>query len=800
MTRVRRGCGPVVAALIAAHATWRLADEEIPADGPRSDAGPEPGAARHGPAHDPPPDARVRGALHGGAARARADLPDANRRRAARLLGDGGIGGGRGEHALRGRHGRGRAGGEVRRALGRDRQGLRSQRDRAGGPLRADRARRAGRRGPRQGAVDQGRAHPAQRVVDGRAPRRPGLRGRDPADRRDPDRRRGLEPGDREPRDGRLGVGRGRRRLPEGLDAAARARLLRALGASVGPGEDLHPAQVLFQPHPGAGVRREERGALHARGVDHRGAARGAPDAGGGGPAERVQAPRPARARDPRLRRGARPGVVRQGHAEPGAHLRPRATGRRRREDRRRVLEDAQHHDRRRAGGDEGPDLPPRAHGVRGRVRHDLRPGGARAGAGRARGAGRLRGERAGRPEGLRREAVKRVLVTDGLSPVGVDYLRKEGLEVETVPTLAEAELVARLRGLHGLIVRSATRVTRAVVEAGPDLVVIGRAGAGVDNIDVDAATERGVIVMNTPGGNTIAVAEHTIGLLLALARNLPQAHGALKAGRWEKSRYAGVVGLGRIGSEVARRALGLSLKVIAYDPYLPREAAERLGVESVELDDLFQRSDFISIHTPLSKDTRNFIDEAQFARMKAGVRIINCARGGVVNEAALAAAIRAGRVGGAALDVFEQEPLPAGHPLLGLDQVIVTPHLAASTEEAQSTVALAIAEQVAAALLRGMVLNAVNMPSADAETLRELAPYFTLAERLGSFLAQLAEGRMAEARLAYGGGLAEQPTDALKLAFLRGLLNVILEERVTDVNAPLVARARGLRVVETSG
>ncbi len=403
---------------------------------------------------------------------------------------------------------------------------------------------------------------------------------------------------------------------------------------------------------------------------------------------------------------------------------------------------------------------------------------------------------------------MKRVLVTDGLSPVGVDYLRKEGLEVETVPTLAEAELVARLRGLHGLIVRSATRVTRAVVEAGPDLVVIGRAGAGVDNIDVDAATERGVIVMNTPGGNTIAVAEHTIGLLLALARNLPQAHGALKAGRWEKSRYAGVevynkvlgvVGLGRIGSEVARRALGLSLKVIAYDPYLPREAAERLGVESVELDDLFQRSDFISIHTPLSKDTRNFIDEAQFARMKAGVRIINCARGGVVNEAALAAAIRAGRVGGAALDVFEQEPLPAGHPLLGLDQVIVTPHLAASTEEAQSTVALAIAEQVAAALLRGMVLNAVNMPSADAETLRELAPYFTLAERLGSFLAQLAEGRMAEARLAYGGGLAEQPTDALKLAFLRGLLNVILEERVTDVNAPLVARARGLRVVETS-
>ena len=403
---------------------------------------------------------------------------------------------------------------------------------------------------------------------------------------------------------------------------------------------------------------------------------------------------------------------------------------------------------------------------------------------------------------------MKTVLVTDGLSPVGVDYLKKEGLEVDVIPPLPEAELCARIRGAHGVIVRSATKVTRKVVEAGDELVVIGRAGAGVDNIDVEAATERGIIVMNTPGGNTIAVAEHTIGLLLALARNLPQAHGALKAGRWEKNKYPGVelynkvlgvVGLGRIGSEVARRALGLSMKVIAYDPYLTRDAAERLGVESVELDDLFQRSDFISIHTPLTKDTKNFIDAAQFARMKPGVRLINCARGGVVNESALVAAIRAGRVGGAALDVFEKEPLPAGHPLLGLEAVIVTPHLAASTEEAQSTVALAIAEQVAAVLVRGMVTNAVNMPSADAETLRELAPYLTLAERMGSFLAQIAEGRMAEARLEYAGELALRPTDALKLAFLKGLLNVILEERVTDVNAPLVAKARGLRVVETS-
>ncbi len=403
---------------------------------------------------------------------------------------------------------------------------------------------------------------------------------------------------------------------------------------------------------------------------------------------------------------------------------------------------------------------------------------------------------------------MKTVLVTDGLSPVGVDHLRKEGLDVEVVPTLPEAELCARIEGAHGLIVRSATRVTKTVIAAGRELVVIGRGGAGVDNIDVDAATERGIIVMNTPGGNTIAVAEHTIGLLLALARNLPQAYRALKAGRWEKTRYAGVelynkvlgiVGLGRIGSEVARRALGLSMKVVAYDPYLTRDAAERLGVDSVEMDELLQRSDFISVHTPLTTDTRNFIGEAQFARMRPGARLINCARGGVVNEAALVAAIKAGRVAGAALDVFETEPLPPDHPLLGLDQVVVTPHLAASTEEAQSTVALAIAEQVAAVLVRGLVVNAVNMPSADAETLRELAPYLALAERMGAFLAQLCEGRMAEARLTYAGELADRPTDALKLAFLKGLLNVILEERVTAVNAPLVARARGLRVTETS-
>jgi D-3-phosphoglycerate dehydrogenase len=403
---------------------------------------------------------------------------------------------------------------------------------------------------------------------------------------------------------------------------------------------------------------------------------------------------------------------------------------------------------------------------------------------------------------------MKRVLVTDGLQEIGVEALRKEGLEVETAPALAEAELCRRIGACHGLIVRSATKVTASALEAGRELVVVGRAGAGVDNIDVEAASQRGVIVMNTPGANTIAVAEHTVGLLLALARKLPQAHGALKGGRWEKERFAGVelygkvlgiIGLGRIGSEVARRALGLRMQVIAYDPYLTAEAAHKIGVEIVELEELFARADFISVHTPLTKETRDFLGPGEFAKMKEGVRLINCARGGVINEAALVEAIRNGKVSGAALDVFEQEPLPPDHPLLALEQVIITPHLAASTEEAQAQVALAIAHQIADVLVRGITRNAVNVPSVDVETYKELAPYLTLAEKLGSFLAQLAEGRMREVRIEYAGEVTGLNTDILTVTFLKGLLTAILEENVTDVNAPHLAKARGIRVVETS-
>jgi D-3-phosphoglycerate dehydrogenase len=403
---------------------------------------------------------------------------------------------------------------------------------------------------------------------------------------------------------------------------------------------------------------------------------------------------------------------------------------------------------------------------------------------------------------------VKRVLVTDGLHAVGVDALRKHGLEVDEAGTLPEPALAARIGEYEGLIVRSATRVTRTVIQAAHKLEVIGRAGAGVDTIDVDAATERGVVVMNTPGGNTTAVAEHTLALLLALARRVPAADASLKAGRWEKSRLQGVelfgktlgvLGLGRIGAEVARRALGFRMQVIAFDPYLTREAAERLGVEPVEWDELLARSDFLSIHVPLTGDTHHLLGEAELARVKPGVRLVNCARGGIVDERALAAAIRAGRVAGAALDVFEQEPPPADHPLLGLDQVIVTPHLGAATDEAQTAVALAIAEQVADALLRGVVVNAVNLPTIDAETHREQAPWSVLAEKMGRFLAQMAEGRMQEARLTYSGEIAGRAPAALTLAFVRGLLGTILSEHVTDVNAMLLAKARGLRVTETS-
>ncbi len=401
---------------------------------------------------------------------------------------------------------------------------------------------------------------------------------------------------------------------------------------------------------------------------------------------------------------------------------------------------------------------------------------------------------------------MKRVLVTDSLQEAGVEALRAEGLQVDVVPTLPPAELARRIASYAGLIVRSASKVTAEVIEAGRALEVIGRAGVGLDNVDVEAASRRGIVCMNTPGGNTIAAAEHTMALLLAMARKVPQAHAELKGGKWERERFLGaevygktlgILGLGRIGSEVARRAQGFAMTVIAYDPYLTEEVAQRLGVELVDLGVLYRRADFITLHIPLTKDTRALIGAAEFAQMKTGVRLVNCARGGLVDEAALATAVHSGKVAGAALDVFDREP-PWGSPVLDLDPVVVTPHLGASTEEAQTAVAAAIAQQVADLLLRGIVRHAVNAPSVDPELLKELAPYLRLASQLGSFLGQLAQGRMAEVTLRYAGEVAGLSVQPLTVTFLRSLLAVILEENVTDVNAPYLARQRGLRVVES--
>ncbi len=401
---------------------------------------------------------------------------------------------------------------------------------------------------------------------------------------------------------------------------------------------------------------------------------------------------------------------------------------------------------------------------------------------------------------------LQRVLVTDSLHPAGVDLLAREGLAVDVVPTLAPEALARGIGPYAGLVIRSASRVTADVIEAAERLQVIGRAGVGLDNVDVEAATRRGIVCMNTPGGNTIAAAEHTLALLLAVARQIPQAHAHLRGGKWERERFLGtelygktlgIVGLGRIGSEVARRAQGFAMTVIAYDPYLGAEVAQRLGVELVDLDTLCRRADFVTVHVPLTRETRGLIGARELARMKEGVRLVHCARGGVVDEAALAAAIQAGKVAGAAVDVFEREP-PWGSPLLDLDAVVVTPHLGASTEEAQRAVALAIARQVADFLLRGVVRHAVNAPSVDPELLKELGPYLTLLGQLGAFLGQVAVGRMAEVTLRYAGEVAGLPTQPLTVTFLRRLLAIILQENVTDVSAPYLARQRGLRVVET--
>jgi len=403
---------------------------------------------------------------------------------------------------------------------------------------------------------------------------------------------------------------------------------------------------------------------------------------------------------------------------------------------------------------------------------------------------------------------IMKIVVADKISERGIELLRAPGWNVVTPAKSAAADsLVAELAHAEGLIVRSATRVTAELLEKAPDLKVVGRAGVGVDNVDVEAATRRGVLVMNTPGGNAVSVAEHTFALLLSLARSVPQFNAAIHAGRWEKStamgtevrgKTLGLVGLGRVGTEVARRAQALEMTVLAHDPYVSKQVAQELEVELVPLADLFARSDYISLHSALSPSNEKMINAAAIAQMKRGVRLINCARGELVDEAALAEALRSGQVAGAAVDTFAQEP-PKNSPLIGLPNVIATPHIAGTTTEAQEEVGIQIALQVKDYLVEGIIRNAVNLPSLSGEQYRRLRPYLELAERLGSLVAQAVDGRSDRVRIRYAGETAELGSHVLRSAVLVGILNRVLDEKVNLVNAGAAAAARGMVVEETT-
>ncbi len=399
-----------------------------------------------------------------------------------------------------------------------------------------------------------------------------------------------------------------------------------------------------------------------------------------------------------------------------------------------------------------------------------------------------------------------KVLIADPVSPLCQEILRRAGIEVEVRTGLPAAEMRGALAGASGLVVRSETKVTEDLLAAAPTLRVVGRAGTGVDNIDVAAATRRGVVVMNAPGENTIAAAEHTFSLLLALSRNVPAADRSLKSGKWERARFLGVelmgkslgiVGLGKVGREVASRARAFGMEVIGFDPFLPEEAVARLGVPMRPLPDLLSRSDFLTFHVPLNPQTRHLIGAAELERCKKGVRIVNCARGGIVDEAALAQAIRDGKVAGAALDVYEKEPPGAAHPLVGLDAVVATPHLGASTFEAQEKVAIRIADQIVAFLERGSVAGAVNLDPVEPEVLRAIGPWMDLAERLGRLQSRMSSAGADEVTVEIGGALLDHPVSLLTASFLKGCLEGIVTSPLNRVNAPVLAKEMGLKIQE---
>ena len=402
-----------------------------------------------------------------------------------------------------------------------------------------------------------------------------------------------------------------------------------------------------------------------------------------------------------------------------------------------------------------------------------------------------------------------KVFIADPISEKGIEELRRDNLlDVEVQTGLSESDVTVAVADAAGLIVRSQTKVTAPIINAAKKLRVIGRAGVGVDNVDVETATRRGVVVLNAPGANTISTAEHTFSLLLSLGRNISRADATVKAGTWDRknlegvelyNKTLGVIGMGRIGSELSRRAIAFGMRVVAFDPYLSVSRARSLQVELVEdLDELLPLADFISLHTPLTAETRHILNAERLAKTKRGVRVINCARGGLIDEAALAEAISNGHVAGAALDVFETEPLPADSPLRRISKLVLTPHLGASTAEAQESVGIEIAQSIRAALLEGTIRNAVNMPMLDAKTLALIGPHLRFGEKLGRFLSQLAPRRVDFLNINYSGKVNEVDTTAITRAVLKGFLQSAGGNEVNEVNAPAFAESLGLKITET--
>jgi len=402
-----------------------------------------------------------------------------------------------------------------------------------------------------------------------------------------------------------------------------------------------------------------------------------------------------------------------------------------------------------------------------------------------------------------------KVLIADSISQRGVDELSRDGaLEVSFQTGLTESELVKIIPEFSALVVRSQTKVTAQILNAGARLRVVGRAGVGVDNVDVETATRRGIIVLNAPGGNTVSTAEHTFSLLLSVARKIPQADASMRGKSWDRKNFEGielynktlgVIGMGRIGSELSRRAIAFGMRVIAYDPYLSAARARALQVELVdELDDLLTSANFISLHTPLTEETHHMVDATRLAKTKRGVRVINCARGGLIDEDALAEALHSGQVAGAALDVFEIEPLSSDSPLRTAPNLVLTPHLGASTAEAQESVGIEIAQSIRAALLEGTIRNAVNMPNLDAKTLSIIGPHLRFGEKLGRFLSQVAPRRVEQLTINYSGKVNEVDTTAITRSILKGFLQNAGGTEVNEVNAPAFAESLGLKITET--